>query len=52
MVKPVKFTQHALESMEKRGAAENEVIQAVNEDSWKPAKSDRFECEVNNESKI
>jgi hypothetical protein len=44
MNKPIKFTHHALESMKKRGTTEAEVIQAVNVDSWKPAKSDRFEC--------
>ena len=42
--KPLRFTLHALESMAKRGASQEEVSQAIAEAVWAPARSGRFEC--------
>jgi len=42
--KPIRFSRHAVENMQRRGTTEAEVSQTVNEAAWMPAKSDRFEC--------
>ena len=47
MPKPIRFSRHALENMQKRGATEAEVNETIAEASWVPAKGDRFECAKN-----
>ena len=42
--KPIRFTNHALTSLEKRGATEEEVKAAITERIWTPAKLGRFEA--------
>jgi|TARA_B100002003_G_scaffold182608_1_gene170848 hypothetical protein len=42
--KPLKFTRHALQSMAKRGASQEDVAQAIAESPWAAARGDRFEC--------
>ncbi len=44
MPKPIRFSRHALENMQKRGTTEAEVNQTIAEASWVPAKAGRFEC--------
>ena len=44
MPKPIRFSHHALENMQKRGTTEAEVNRAIAEASWVPAKAGRFEC--------
>ena len=44
MPKAISFSQHAFDSMRRRGAVEVEVEQAINESAWSKAKQGRFEC--------
>lgn len=47
MPKPIIFSLHAVEKMQKRGTTEAEVNQTITEASWVPAKAGRFECVKN-----
>lgn len=47
MPKPIRFSRHAQENMQKRGTTEAEVNQTIAEASWMPVKASRFECVKN-----
>lgn len=46
-MKPVRFTQHAREQCEERGANEQDVRHAITHGSREPAKGDRVLCRYN-----
>ncbi len=45
MTKPIKFSTHASQRLADRGATQEEVIAAIRESEWLPARYNRLECE-------
>lgn len=45
--KPIRFSAHAHQQLARRGAEQQEVIQAIRSSEWKPAGKGRFECAMN-----
>ena len=43
-VKPIRFSQHALQQLAHRGASEAEVTEAIRAASWEPAELNRLGC--------
>ncbi len=44
MMKPIKFSQHAKEQLEFRGATKKEIIETIKTAKWIPAELGRIEC--------
>ena len=44
MFKPVRLSGHARSQLARRGATEEEVIEAIQTSSWEPAELGRLEC--------
>ncbi len=44
--KPIRFSVHSLEKMRQRGAAPNEVMQAIRARPWAPAELNKLECHL------
>ena len=47
MVKPIALTTHARDNMAERGALEEEVVSAVRNGDWEPAKLGRQQSRMN-----
>lgn len=43
-MKPVRLSAHAKEQIQYRGAAEAEVIEAIQSSEWRPSELGRLEC--------
>lgn len=43
-MKPIRFSQHALDQMRLRGAAQEEVRETVETSSWQPAKRGKYQA--------
>lgn len=43
-MKPIRLSNHARETMESRGATEQEVTEAIRTAPWAPAQYGRLEC--------
>ena len=46
-MKTVRFSAHARENMQFRGASEEEVREAIETATWQPAQRGRWECRKN-----
>jgi hypothetical protein len=44
-MKPVRFSNHARNRMELRGASEAEIIEAIQEERWKPALNGKWQAQ-------
>jgi hypothetical protein len=44
VVKPIRFSAHAHNQLRRRGASEEEVIEAIRTSPWQPAERGRLEC--------
>jgi hypothetical protein len=42
--KEIHFTKHVLDRCSDRGTTEEEIVQAIRESMWKPAKEGKMEC--------
>jgi len=47
MIKPIRLSGHARETMCYRGATEEEVVEAIQTAPWEPAEGGRLECRKN-----
>ena len=45
--KPVRLSEHARQQLRSRGATEQEVIDSIRTEKWKPAELGRLECRKN-----
>ncbi len=45
--KPIRLSGHARQQLMRRGATEEEVIQAIRSAPWQPAEHGRLECRLN-----
>ncbi|MCK6626043.1 MAG: DUF4258 domain-containing protein [Anaerolineae bacterium] len=43
-MKPIRFSQHALDQMRLRGATQEEVRETVETNSWQPAKRGKYQA--------
>lgn len=47
LLKPIRFSGHALDQIRFRGASEAEVIDAIRSSAWESAELGRMECRKN-----
>ena len=45
--KPIRFSGHARYQMERRGATQSEVVEAIRQREWQPSRHGRWECRMN-----
>lgn len=46
-MKPIRLSGHARLQLPRRGAEETEIIQAIRQAPWQPARLGRWECRMN-----
>ena len=47
MNKPIRFTNHSLINISRRGATQEEIIEAITTEEWTPAMENKMECNKN-----
>jgi len=45
--KTIRLSEHAKQQLEYRGAAEQQVVEAIRTETWEPAELGRLECRKN-----